>query len=671
MNYVDQSIKMKVGTETIAGKKFPKFLTMKFTPKGRDRFWVDFPFSREGIDIVKTMGSFKWHGHDVPAIKRWSVANNDRTTFIVQYHAVGQPNPYDHFRRPDQKAPITRDILNKAQRDFVDHVYTKGTIIAAHEMGLGKTLAAAHSIEISNLEGAVWWVGPRPALAAAEYEFRKWKITFKPVFMTYNKLVSILDNWTPGDLPPQAIIGDEISKCKNSEAQVSKAFARVASAIRNEWKDKGKIILMSGTPSPKTPVDWYSTCEIACPGYIKEGNVNLFRERLAIMGESILGGNKFKKVIAWRDNDKKCNKCGQDAADIIHSYDHPYEKGKNEVADLYRRLSGLVQVRFLKDHVDLPDRIYKVIRCKVDPSTRRYADLAKLNAKNALSGIILRREISDGFLYDKTPDGMMTCPVCKGTGEEYGFVTKDSQPESSKVVCPMCFGSGDECDVCTDGLIDAVTDGFQECTQQLIQCTQCKGKREVTKYKRIIKEVKCPKDDVLKDILELNEDASRIVVYAGFKESVDRCARTCLKHGWNVIRLDGRGWHGFQADGNPWSHGTKYLDIFQDSDLSNVAFVGNPIAGGMGLTLTRARAMVYYSNSYMAEARQQSERRIHRQGMDLNVGATFYDIIHLPEDEKVLQALKLNKDLQSMSLGEFNSIEKEFANAGFNYEVVE
>ena len=42
--------------------------------------------------------------------------------------------------------------------------------------------------------------------------------------------------------------------------------------------------------------------------------------------------------------------------------------------------------------------------------------------------------------------------------------------------------------------------------------------------------------------------------------------------------------------------------------------VGNPSTGGYGLTLTAARNVIYFSNSYNLEVRKQSEDRAHRIG---------------------------------------------------------
>lgn len=81
-------------------------------------------------------------------------------------------------------------------------------------------------------------------------------------------------------------------------------------------------------------------------------------------------------------------------------------------------------------------------------------------------------------------------------------------------------------------------------------------------------------------------------------------------------------------------------------------FVGHPGSAGMGLTLTASPAIIYYSNDFNFESRIQSEDRIHRLGMDVNIGATIIDIINLPSDKMVLENLNKKRILQSISMGE-------------------
>ena len=80
-------------------------------------------------------------------------------------------------------------------------------------------------------------------------------------------------------------------------------------------------------------------------------------------------------------------------------------------------------------------------------------------------------------------------------------------------------------------------------------------------------------------------------------------------------------------------------------------FVGNPSTGGYGLTLTVASYVVYFSNSYNLEVREQSEDRAHRIGQDKNV--TYIDLItENTIDEFIVSALDKKLKLSAETLGE-------------------
>ena len=80
-------------------------------------------------------------------------------------------------------------------------------------------------------------------------------------------------------------------------------------------------------------------------------------------------------------------------------------------------------------------------------------------------------------------------------------------------------------------------------------------------------------------------------------------------------------------------------------------FIGNPRAAGLGLTLTRASNVIYYSNDYSLEIRQQSEDRAHRIGQR-NV-VTYFDLIAEGTlDEKIIDALRSKRDIASTITGD-------------------
>jgi SNF2 family DNA or RNA helicase len=185
-----------------------------------------------------------------------------------------------------------------------------------------------------------------------------------------------------------------------------------------------------------------------------------------------------------------------------------------------------------------------------------------------------------------------------------------------------------------------------------IDCPTCKGSAEVPHMVRIIKEVPCPKDKALIELLDENKEQGRLVVFAGFTGSLDRIVKLGIKQKWSVIRVDGRGWKVWDIDGNPLTLDNP-LDYWADTTrYPRVLFAAHPKSGGMSLTLTESRMAVFYSNDFNPESRSQAEDRIHRMGTDENLGATIVDLIHLPTDARVRDILKDNRRLELMTLGD-------------------
>ena len=95
----------------------------------------------------------------------------------------------------------------------------------------------------------------------------------------------------------------------------------------------------------------------------------------------------------------------------------------------------------------------------------------------------------------------------------------------------------------------------------------------------------------------------------------------------------------------------KAITKIQDPNSPVRFLVGTPQTGGYGITLTGASTMIYYSNGYDLEKRQQSEARIDRIGQTKNM--TYIDIIAEDTvDEKIVTALRKKVDIASKVMGE-------------------
>jgi len=548
------------------------------------------PFSKLLNAEIKSMRGYKWHGFDDPPMKKWSVENHPRNVF--QLKALMGENPYEWFDRPLELLPgeafdrpeyeLEGIEINGAQIDMVSRALQYHYQIWAAEQGLGKTLAA---IEVMERSGKLdwWYIGPKSALASVELEFEKWNVSkdIRLTTMTYEGLVTKMRYDFDNLVTPDGVFFDESDYLKNDTAHRTKAAQSLADLIREQRGFEGYVLLLSGTPAAKAPLDWWSQCEIAWPGFLREGNFRAFEIRYAHMEEhENLDGVTFMRRNGYKED---------------------------EVAKLPERYAGLATVYRKKDYLNLPEKKYKTIRMKPSNKVLRVAKALTNVAPNVITGLTWLRALSSGFQYVRTQVGLEDCPVCGGTGEY-------EHPEIR--VCPGCDGN-----------------------------------KQRPKYERETRRVSTPKDEALRTLLRKYEVHGRFVIAASFQGSIDRILETCKEEGWAVACVDGRGWRSYDADGQAIDD--KPLKLWRDHP-EKVCFVGNPESCRYGLTLTLAHALVFYDNSFKAVHRLQMEDRIHRQSMDLELGATIYDFVYLQVDQLVIDTLKSNKELEHLSLGVLN-----------------
>lgn len=586
---------------------------------------IEFSFGYNQVlkDEIKSMEGSKWN----PDRKIWTVANSIRNKFQLEYLMGG--NPYANYDKPLEDFPPTRNRMRSHQRLMLNHVLTRRTSIIAGEMGTGKTLVAIEALEFLNRnfkKPEVWYIGPKAGVKAVYRELRKWVCKCYVRMMTYENMASVIRNWKLGDPAPQMVIFDECSKIKTASAQRTQAAMHLANSVRDEHKYDGYIMLLSGTPAPKDPVDWWSQCETAQPGFLKYGNSQKMRYDLAkIEQRDTLSGGAYPHLVTWWDDENKCATCGQLKSDPCHALplgDHAFIKSENKVAKLFAKMEGLVLTVFKKDCIDLPAKEYEEVWIKPTIEQLRKSNMLRNSVGKAITLLGKLRELSDGFQYEKIEtDDLIGCSRCHGTGmvtepDEFGTMAESE--------CPTCEGTGT--------------------------------------VNRIISKpnyVGSPKEDKLKEDLDEIEDIGRIVIWGGFTATIDRLTDICVAEGWIVLRVDGRGYKTFGKDA-PSSD--ELLSAMDASDPNRhelhrkwpkVAFVGHPKAGGMALTLTAAALEIYYSNPFDGEARIQSEDRCHRLGMD-DRGLIIRDYLCLPSDKVVLDNLKKKRKLQALTLGELN-----------------
>ena len=402
---------MVVKTKLIAGRyKYPASLTFD-----DGRIFIRFKYNKTLLEEIKSMQGRKWHGYDdINPRKVWSIKDCARNRFQLDY--LQGKNPYAKYDVEIPEIQYERPVYTH-QKAMTGLGLAVHYCIWAAEMGTGKTLSAIEVMERSGSQDW-WWIGPKNGLIAVKLELLKWQSKVWPEMYTYERLKKILEDWPEGQPAPYGVVFDESSKLKTPTAQRSQSGFHLAENIRRDHGDNGFVILMSGTPAPKAPIDWWHQCEVACPGFLKEGDIYKFKDRLGLVQkrESIAGG-VYPHLVGWWDDPNKCAECGEFEAHKQHSIsgDHAFRKSVNEIERLYRRMKGLVLVQFKKDCLDLPDKQYKIIQVQPSKSILRVAQTIVATAPRVVTANILLRELSDGFQYDEIPIGEQECPRCKGT----------------------------------------------------------------------------------------------------------------------------------------------------------------------------------------------------------------------------------------------------------------
>ena len=155
--------------------------------------------------------------------------------------------------------------------------------------------------------------------------------------------------------------------------------------------------------------------------------------------------------------------------------------------------------------------------------------------------------------------------------------------------------------------------------------------------------VSTAKLDMLEDIIDSSmAEGKKLVVMARFSAEIDDIQRLLEKKkiGYSVIR-----------------GGVKDRDDqvrrFQNDDDCMV-FVGNIAAAGLGLTLTAASTMVFFSLSYNMSDFEQAKARIHRVSQKENC-LYIYLVSKGTVDSKVLRALRNKVNLAKLMVDDYRN----------------
>jgi len=157
-----------------------------------------------------------------------------------------------------------------------------------------------------------------------------------------------------------------------------------------------------------------------------------------------------------------------------------------------------------------------------------------------------------------------------------------------------------------------------------------------------IKDVDSNRLPELMNVLE--ETEGKVVIWAHWQRDVNRIIREIAKKFGENSFVD---YYGL----TPMKDRQSNINKFQDPNSPVRFFIGTTQTGGYGITLTAASTMVYYSNGYDLEKRQQSEARIDRIGQHYPM--TYIDIYcEDTVDARIVKALKKKVNIASQIMGE-------------------
>lgn len=149
----------------------------------------------------------------------------------------------------------------------------------------------------------------------------------------------------------------------------------------------------------------------------------------------------------------------------------------------------------------------------------------------------------------------------------------------------------------------------------------------------------------LLDVIRERQDDSKVVIWARFNEDVE-----------GIIRALGAE-HCLDYYG-PTPQKRRDINKVRFKDPNDPArfLVGSPAAGGTGLNLQgNVRTVIYYSNSFDAIDRWQSQDRVHRIGALHNI--TYFDLIAKGTiDTRVLANLRAKKSLADLALDDIRQV---------------
>jgi hypothetical protein len=347
---------------------------MQATPTEDGKWLLQFAYYKPLVDEVKSMEGAEWNAET----KSWTVVASRRNTFA--FAVLSGSERYRRFKREcaDHKFPLASNAKKWSHQPIIyNAIMDRRRCIIAAVPRSGKTLPTMAAFMNSECK-VCWWVTTKIAKLGVERELHKWysDSAKRIVFMSYDAFTAALDQFKDNIKanPPQFVVFDECHKLKTPETQRTMAALLLSDITESVFKDLEYVIGLSGTPAPKDPCDWWTQCEVARSGYLREGSIKKFKSRYGKWKPYDPDMPVWESFLGW---------------------------DKIELSALARRMSGLVYIFLQEDCLDLPPLRYEEINIQPSEEMIRVAKMITETGDNPLTTRIRLRQLSDGFQYDR------------------------------------------------------------------------------------------------------------------------------------------------------------------------------------------------------------------------------------------------------------------------------
>jgi len=453
--------------------------------------------------------------------------------------------------------------------------------------------------------------------AVIEHKGFAWLTISYEAFMTASGKRALIDFFDKRRL---LYVLDEAHYIKTPTAERTKSILRSA-----KYAPFRRVL--TGTPIAQGPFDAYSQIKFLIDDYWKQNRLGTFTEFKQHFGIWKKGWNPTAFNPKTKKNDG-------------NEYD---------VLVGYRRLDDLnallqpVSSRVTKDDVlDLPPKLY----------SKRFFPMTP----------------EQGKLYRQLRDEYIVWLETGGIERDAAAVAAEPSPDA----CPTCLGKRE---VESDGFIYPCPDCGDAPDLGAEGTTPVIAALAITRLLRL-QQITCgylPTDDEAEPVYTIpgpnrrldllceliEESQHKVIVWARFQMDITLIMDALRERGISAVRYDGLVNDDERADAKARFQGERPLyhngqvvgrEAVPPEEQARV-FVGNPAAGATGLTLTAAKTVIYYSNSFKLIDRLQSEDRAHRIGQTNNV--LYIDLVAEDSvDEKVVEALRNKFNVASQITGD-------------------